>query len=72
MENTLFTKMKNKFFIMSGPNVIESEDHVMLIASKMKKIMEKYDVEYIFKTSFDKANRSSSNSYRGLGIEEGL
>uniref|UniRef100_A0A6C0J4H8 3-deoxy-8-phosphooctulonate synthase n=1 Tax=viral metagenome TaxID=1070528 RepID=A0A6C0J4H8_9ZZZZ len=68
----LYKKLKNKFFIMIGPNVIESEDHVMFMAHTLKNIFTDYDVEFVFKTSFDKANRSSLNSYRGLGMEEGL
>lgn len=64
--------MKNKFFIICGPNVIESEEHTMFMAEKIKQIMDKYNVLFIFKTSFDKANRTSLNSYRGLGIQEGL
>ena len=70
--NPLYERMKNEFFIMAGPNVIESEEHVMHMAREMKKIMDKYNVLYIFKTSFDKANRSSVTSYRGLGIHKGL
>jgi len=57
---------------MIGPNVIESEEHVMNMAGKLKKIFENYDVDFIFKVSFDKANRSSLDSYRGVGFEEGL
>ena len=68
----IYKKMKEKFFIMCGPNVIESEEHTLYMAGKIKEIMDKYDVLFIFKTSFDKANRTSLNSYRGLGIEEGL
>ena len=62
----------NKFFIMCGPNVIESEEHTLKMAQNLKEIFAKYNVDFIFKTSFDKANRSSINSYRGLGFEEGL
>ena len=61
-----------KFFIMSGPNVIESEEHTMSMARKLKDIFSKYDIHYFFKTSFDKANRSSLNSYRRVGFEKGL
>lgn len=68
----LYEQMKNKFFIMCGPNVIESEEHIMFMCEKIKEIMDKYDVLFIFKTSYDKANRTSLNSYRGLGMEEGL
>ena len=62
----------NKFFIMCGPNVIESEEHTLFMAKELKKIFDQYNAEFIFKVSFDKANRSSLNSYRGLGFEEGL
>ena len=57
---------------MCGPNVIESEEHTLYMAKKIKEIVFNYNVEFYFKTSFDKANRSSLNSYRGLGFEEGL
>jgi len=67
-----FNDLKNKFFIIAGPNVIESEEHTLMMAQKLKEIFKNYDVNFIFKVSFDKANRSSINSYRGLGFEEGL
>ena len=54
--------LKNNFFIMCGPNVIESEEQIMLIAKNLKKIFSEYDITFIFKTSFDKANRSSIDS----------
>ena len=66
------TNLQNKFFVIAGPNVIESEDHVLKMATSLKEIFSNYDVNFIFKVSFDKANRSSLNSYRGLGFEEGL
>jgi 2-dehydro-3-deoxyphosphooctonate aldolase (KDO 8-P synthase) len=72
MTQQLFKKMQKNFFIISGPNVIESEEHVMYMAKNIKEIMDKFDIVYIFKVSFDKANRTSLNSYRGLGIEKGL
>lgn len=62
----------NRFKLIAGPCVIESEENVMRIASEMKKITEKLDLEYYFKASFDKANRTSISSYRGPGIEIGL
>lgn len=58
--------------LIAGPCVIESEENVMLIAKAMKKIAESLNLDYYFKASFDKANRTSINSYRGPGIEEGL
>ena len=64
--------MKTKLLVMCGPNVIESEEHVINMAKKLKDIFLNYDVDYVFKVSFDKANRSSLNSYRGPGFDEGL
>ena len=52
--------------------MIESEENVMLIAERIKEIAEKLDLEYYFKASFDKANRTSISSYRGPGLEKGL
>lgn len=67
-----FNQLKSKFFVMAGPNVIESEEHTLMMARSLKEIFAKYDVNFIFKVSFDKANRTSASSYRGLGFEEGL
>lgn len=61
-----------KFKLIAGPCVIESEENVMLIAERIKGITESLDLDYYFKASFDKANRTSISSYRGPGIEEGL
>lgn len=58
--------------LIAGPCVIESEENVMQIAERMKDIAERYSLDYYFKASFDKANRTSILSYRGPGIEEGL
>ena len=62
----------NRMTLIAGPCVIESEENVMMIAKKMKEITDKWDVDYFFKASFDKANRTSISSYRGPGIKEGL
>ena len=61
-----------KIFLIAGPCVIESEDLVTEVAGKMKEITDKLGIQYIFKASFDKANRSSIMSFRGPGIEKGL
>ena len=61
-----------KIFLIAGPCVIESEDLVMEVAKKMKEITDKLGINYIFKASFDKANRSSISSFRGPGIDKGL
>lgn len=60
------------FFLIAGPCVIESETLVMDVASHLKEITSKLGIPYIFKASFDKANRSGLHSYRGVGIEKGL
>lgn len=69
---TPLEELKERFFIMCGPNVIESEEHTIQMAKNLKNIFDKYDVNFFFKVSFDKANRSSLNSYRGPGYEKGL
>jgi len=59
-------------FLIAGPCVVESEELQLRTAERLKGITERLGVHFIFKSSFDKANRSSDKSYRGLGIEEGL
>ena len=59
-------------FVMAGPCVIESKDICLIIAHKLLKISATSGVKIIFKASFDKANRSSISSFRGLGLQEGL
>lgn len=59
-------------FLMAGPCVIESENMVMEIAREMKSICDDLGIHYIFKASYDKANRTSVSSFRGPGIEKGL
>lgn len=63
---------KKKIKIIAGPCVIESEESVFLIAERLKGLSEKHLFDLCFKASFDKANRTSHNSYRGPGIVEGL
>lgn len=62
----------NRFTLIAGPCVIESEELVMEVAGKIKEICDRLGINYIFKSSFDKANRSSIYSYRGPGLKEGL
>lgn len=62
----------DKFQVLAGPCVIESESMVMKIAEELKKIASDTGVEFYFKASFDKANRTSIHSFRGPGIKEGL
>lgn len=60
------------FFLIAGPCVIESEAMTMKTAEALKQISEALGIFLIYKSSFDKANRSSASSYRGPGVEEGL
>ena len=60
------------FQLIAGPCVIESEEMVLSIAKQMKEITDELGIPYTFKASFDKANRTSLDSFRGPGIEEGL
>jgi 2-dehydro-3-deoxyphosphooctonate aldolase (KDO 8-P synthase) len=60
------------FFLIAGPCVIENEALAMNTAETLKKMTEELGINFIFKSSFDKANRSSTGSFRGLGLAEGL
>ena len=60
------------FFLIAGPCVIESEALVFEVAGRMLEITRELGIPYVFKASYDKANRSSQGSYRGPGIEQGL
>ena len=59
-------------FLLAGPCVIEDYDRTLAIGKRAKAICDKLDIPYVFKASFDKANRSSFNSFRGPGLIEGL
>jgi 2-dehydro-3-deoxyphosphooctonate aldolase (KDO 8-P synthase) len=60
------------FFLIAGPCVVESEGLVLDVAGKLKELTTRLNVPFIFKASYDKANRSSAKSFRGPGMEEGL
>lgn len=62
----------NKLTILAGPCVIENRDVVMQTAQELKKITSELGINFVFKSSFDKANRSSINSFRGPGLDNGL
>ena len=63
---------QNPFFLIAGPCVIESEDHCMQMATRLKAITSSLGIPFVFKASYDKANRTSVGSYRGPGVDEGL
>lgn len=62
----------NPIVLFGGPCVIESEEHLLKVGKEIKEITTKLDIPFILKTSFDKANRTSIESYRGPGLKEGL
>ena len=64
--------IKHPLFLIAGPCVIESEGMVIEVAGKLNEMTDKLGIPYIFKSSFDKANRSSNKTFRGFGISEGL
>ncbi len=67
-----FTVGNGELFLIAGPCVIEDPDRTLAIGKRAKEICQKIGIPYIFKASFDKANRSSISSYRGPGLKEGL
>jgi 2-dehydro-3-deoxyphosphooctonate aldolase (KDO 8-P synthase) len=70
--NKIVASNENKIFVIAGPCQIESEDHSQMIAGSIKEICDALDINLIFKSSFDKANRSSIDTKRGIGIDKGL
>ena len=65
-------KNDNKLFLIAGPCVIENRDHALYHAKMIKQICDELSLDLVFKSSFDKANRTNINSSRGVGIEKGL
>lgn len=63
---------KGRFTLIAGPCVIENENLIMQTAEALQKITTKLDIDFFFKSSFDKANRTSIHSFRGPGLKEGL
>ena len=64
--------LKQPLFLFAGPCVIESEQMALDTAGKLKEICQQLDIPFIYKSSYDKANRSSGKSFRGFGMDEGL
>ena len=64
--------LSRDLFLIAGPCVIESRDHVLFMAAELKKITSACGVPFVFKASYDKANRTSLKSFRGPGLQEGL
>ena len=64
--------LAHPLFLIAGPCVIESRELAMETAGRLKEICNELGIPFIYKSSFDKANRSSAKSFRGPGMEEGL
>ncbi len=64
--------LRRDLFLIAGPCVIESRDHTFFMARELKRIASEQGIQFIFKASFDKANRTSIQSFRGAGLEDGL
>ena len=71
-QNAMERIEKGEFFLIAGPCVVETEDICFEVAETVAALAEKYDLPYVFKSSFKKANRLSPGSYAGPGFEEGL
>ena len=69
---SVFIGRNRSLFLIAGPCVIESPEHCRFVAQELKSITARCNVPFIFKASFDKANRSSVSSFRGLGMQRGL
>jgi len=73
MSDPVFKRMENgELFLIAGPCVVESESLCLRVAEQMASLTAKYDLPYIFKASYKKANRLSGSSFTGLGMQEGL
>ena len=72
LENGIIFGNDRPFVLIGGMNVIEGEDIVMEVAEKFVEVTHALGIPYVFKASFDKANRSSINSFRGPGLDKGL
>ncbi len=70
--NSVTVANDKPFVLFGGMNVLESRDMAMTVAEAYVKVTQKHGIPYVFKASFDKANRSSMFSFRGPGLEEGL
>jgi 2-dehydro-3-deoxyphosphooctonate aldolase (KDO 8-P synthase) len=73
--NDFYQNIKRRegdLFLIAGPCVIESKDHAMMMAREISRVASRLDIPFVFKASYDKANRSSARSFRGLGMNEGL
>ena len=72
LQNGIEFRNEGRFVLIGGMNVIEDEETVMAVAAEFVEITAELGIPYVFKASFDKANRSSIRSFRGPGLDQGL
>ena len=72
LADNLYKKIRGDKFIISGPCVLESYEKALKLAKFAQRLVEGFGFTYIFKASFDKANRTSVDSFRGVGLDEGV
>ncbi|WP_339816155.1 3-deoxy-8-phosphooctulonate synthase [uncultured Imperialibacter sp.] len=73
METTsLYRRLNSETFVIAGPCVMESYELLRTVAKEVKRLEGKFNIPFVFKSSFDKANRTAISSFRGPGIEEGM
>ena len=70
--NNFTISNKNSFFLISGPCVLENFEHPIMMAQKLIQISNEVGIKFVFKSSFDKANRTNINSSRGIGIKDSI
>ncbi len=70
--NNISLDNNKPFVLFGGLNVLEDLDSTLFLAAHFAKVCHDLNIDYVFKASFDKANRSSISSYRGVGLEQGL
>ncbi|MFP6780203.1 MAG: 3-deoxy-8-phosphooctulonate synthase, partial [Gammaproteobacteria bacterium] len=64
--------LEHPLFLIAGPCVVESEEFVIDVAGRLKELTAALEMSFVFKASYDKANRTSHESFRGIGVEAGL
>lgn len=72
IHDTIYISNDHPFVLIAGPCALESHDHAIFMAEQIRLITEELEIPFIFKTSFDKANRTGINSPRGVGLEEAI
>lgn len=72
MDHLKFLDDSKELTLIAGPCAMEAEDHIMILSERIKKITDRLNINFYFKVSIDKANRTSVTKYRGIGFENGI